>query len=295
VPDVPSAFGVWNILTGPFSDVPEQPMRARAPRDWENEETFGDGWGTNAPINVGKRARNKDRARMERRALELEEQEQDDQGDWFENARNMRNRGGVRRSGPGPGPDTSGHGFRKKDAKIRLTRAWKSDDPPPPSSPSSRKQSLLDRVGNDDDDDDHGHHSHSRDHRHGHYGRDRERENRDRDRDSVRDRDRDRDRDKDRGRERGGWERRRDRDNDRDWDRGRDRSQDYGGGLSIRGSASRNDSSRRTGLEVGSPREGRRREDSRSRSSRDRDRERESRTSRDRGPRGPQYRGGYTR
>jgi len=101
-PDAPSAFGLWNMLTGPFVDAAERPARARAPRDWENGETFGDGWGANAPINVGKRARNKDRARMERRALELEEQEeQDDQGDWFANARNMRNRG-VRSSGPGP-------------------------------------------------------------------------------------------------------------------------------------------------------------------------------------------------
>jgi hypothetical protein len=46
---------------------------------------------------------------------------------------------------------------------------------------------------------------------------------------------------------------------------------------------------------VGELREGWRREDSRTRSSRDRDRERDSRTSRDRGPQGPQYRGGYTR
>jgi protein AIR1/2 len=269
------------MLSGPFSDAAARPVPARAPRDWENGETFGDGWGANAPINVGKRARNKDRARMERRAFELEEQEQDDEGDWFANARNMRNRG-VR--GAESRPDTGAHGFRKKDAKIRITRAWKSDDPPP--SPYDRKQSLLERVSNDDD---HGHHSHSRDHRHGHYGRDREREIRDRDGD--RDRDRDRDGERDRGRE-PGWERSRDRDNDRDWDRGRDRGQDYGGGLHIRGSASRNDSSRHTGLEVG---EGRRREDSRARSSKDRDRERESRTSRDRGPRGPQYRGGYTR
>jgi len=275
------------MLSGPFFDAATRPVRARAPRDWENEETFGDGWGANAPINVGKRARNKDRARMERRALELEEQEEDDQSDWFANARNVRNRGarGAESSGPRPGPDAGAHGFRKKDAKIRIMRAWKSDDPP--SSPSNRKLSLLERVSNDDD---HGHHSHSRDHRHGHYGRDRDRGNRDRDRDK----DGDRDRDRDHGRERGDWERSRDRDNDRDWDRGRDRSQDHGGGLHIRRTASRNDSSRHTGLEVSDLREGRRREDSRTRNSRDRDRERESRTSRDRGPRGPQYRGGYT-
>ena len=249
-------------------------MRARPQRDWENGETFGDGWGANAPINVGKRGRNKDRARMERRALELEEQEQeqDDQDDWFANPRNIRNRGV--RVATESGPDPGGSGFRKKDAKIRIMGAWKSDDPPP----SNRKPSLLDRVSNDGD---HDSHSHSRDHRHGHYGRERE--------------NRESERDRDRGRERGGREQSRDRDNDRDRDRGRDRGQDYGDGLGIRGSASRNDPSRHTGLYVGELREGRRREDSRTRSARDRDRERDSRTSRDRGPRGPQYRGGYTR
>jgi protein AIR1/2 len=259
------------MLSGPFSDAAELPVRARPPRDWENGETFGDGWGANAPINVGKRGRNKDRARMERRALELEEQEQeqDDQDDWFANPRNIRNRGV--RVATESGPDPGGRGFRKKDAKIRIMGAWKSDDPPP----SNRKLSLLDRVSNDGDHDPP--HSHSRDHRHGHYGRERE--------------NRERERDRDRGRERGGREQSRDRDNDR----GRDRGQDYGDGLGIRGSASRNDSSRHTGLYVGELREGRRREDSRTRSTRDRDRERDSRTSRDRGPRGPQYRGGYTR
>ena len=216
---------------------------------------------------------------MERRALELEEQEQDDQDDWFANPRNVRSRGARGAAESGPSADASGHGFRKKDAKIRIMGAWKSDDPPP----SNRKPSLLDRVSNDGDDNT----CHSRDQIYG--SRDREiRE---------RDRDRDRDRDKDRRRERGGWERSRDRDNDRDWDRGRDRGHYYGDGdgLSIRGSASRNDSSRHTGLEVGELREGRRWEDSRTRSSRDTERERDSRTSRDRGPRAPQYRGGYTR
>jgi protein AIR1/2 len=267
-PSTPSAFSLWNTLSGPFSDAAVAPVRARAPRDWENEETFGDGWGASAPINIGKRARNRDRERMERRALELLEQEQDDPGDWFANARNMRNRG-VRGGGEG-GPDAGGHGrgVGKKDAKIRIGRAWKSDDPPP-----SGKPSLLERVSNDDYD--------QRSRGHHHYGRDRDR---DRDRDRGRERDHDH-------RDRGGWERNRDRERDRDRDRGRDRGRDDDGegfGLRIRGSASRFD---HTDSEVGE-RKGRRREESRNRS---RDRERESRTSRDQGPRGPQYKGGYMR
>ncbi|KAI0291756.1 hypothetical protein BC826DRAFT_1186821 [Russula brevipes] len=173
-PSAPSAFGLYNTLSGPFSDAAARPIFARAPRDWENGETFGDGWGTSAPINVGKRARNRERERMERRALELEQQEQDDAGDWFENARNARNRGtrdarhdhhrpsagggggggrgrgrGRRESSPGAAAATGGgRGVGRKDAKIRLARAWKSDDPP------HRKPTLLERVHNNDNDND---------------------------------------------------------------------------------------------------------------------------------------------
>ncbi|KAH9960467.1 hypothetical protein BC827DRAFT_1207950 [Russula dissimulans] len=270
-PSAPSAFGRYNTLSGPFSDAAAGPVRARAPPPWENGDTFGDGWGASAPINVGKRARNKDRMRMEQRALEIQEREQDDPSDWFENARNVRNRGmgrGARRDherdhdhdryydrdGGGPG--------RKNDAKIRIGRAWKSDDPPP-----HRKLSLLERVQDNDNDD----HRHMRP------------DSRDRDRDHDRDRDRDRARDKDgdrereRDRDRGGWGRSRGRDRDRD-----------GGGLRIRGSAGRTDSEvhehehERRGQKES--KNGDRREGRESRASRD-----------DRGRRGPQYKGGYGR
>ena len=267
-----------STLSGPFSDAAAAPVRARAPRDWENGESFGDGWGANAPINVGKRGRNRNRARMEQRALELEEREQDDPGDWFSNPRNVRNRG-VRGAGGegGGGPDAAVG--KKKDAKIRIGRAWKSDDPPPPppsGTGTTTKLSLLERVSNDDEYDPHS----SRGHRHGYYGRDRDR---DRDRDRYH-HGRDRDRDRDRG---GGRDH-----HDRDWDRDRDHD---GGrdevGFRIRGSAGRTDPSRHRDSEMGE-RKGRRREESGTRS---RDRERESRASRDHGPRSPQYKGGYTR
>ncbi|OBZ70099.1 hypothetical protein A0H81_09792 [Grifola frondosa] len=47
--------------------------RQASPRDWEAAATFADGYGFVAPMEVGKQARRKDRARMERRARELEE------------------------------------------------------------------------------------------------------------------------------------------------------------------------------------------------------------------------------
>lgn len=297
-------------------------MRARGPRDWENDESFGDGWGASAPINVGKRARNKDRLRMEQRALELEQQERDDPADWFENARSRRGgprnanaarhdgprrRGGRSRSPSSPGGGGGG-GKGKKDAKIRLGRAWKSDDPP---LPPHRKASLLERVAMQGDDDDvvivdsrsrsHRHHDHRS------HSRDRDRRGRNHDRDRVYEHERDRG-----SRERG-------RDHDRDWDRDRDARGGGGGGGSpdgdgvgfrIRGSASRSEvdtsrrhadpevyyergGGRRRDEEVQESRNGNRRwEDSRSR-----DRKYEPRTSRDddRGTGGPRYKGGYAR
>ncbi|KAH9981836.1 hypothetical protein BJV74DRAFT_778256, partial [Russula compacta] len=199
-PSAPSAFGLYNILSGPFSDAAAAPIRARGPRDWENGETFGDGWGANAPINVGKRARNRDRVRMEQRALEL--QEQDDQNDWFENARNTRSNRTVRGGG-------GERGVEKKNAKIRIGRAWKSDDrDPSPHYHHHHKSSLLERMYGDDDDVDVDHSSSSRRHRQG----------ASRGHSHSRDQDRDRDWDRGRGRdrrEREHLERSRTRDHDR--------------------------------------------------------------------------------
>ncbi|KAI9508673.1 hypothetical protein F5148DRAFT_1013344 [Russula earlei] len=279
VPSEPSAFGLYNTLSGPFSDAATAAVRPRGPRAWENDETFGDGWGANAPINVGKRARKRDRVRMEQRALELQEQEQDDQSDWFENARNVRNRGTRAATHQGGGGGGGVAEAATKDTKIRFGRALKSDDapPPPPPPPPPRRLSLLERVSIDNDD------RRSRGHRQpGPHGRDR-----DRDRDRERDRDRNREHERDRG---GGWERSRGR--DRDWDRDRERDRDGGGDrleLRIRGSASGVNSSR-LWREESKNGDGRREE------GRNRDPKRESRTSRDdRRPRSPQYKGGYAR
>ncbi|KAH9973012.1 hypothetical protein BGW80DRAFT_1311034 [Lactifluus volemus] len=118
-PSLPSAFGLYNTLSGPFSDAATSPIRTRAPRDWENSDTFGDGWGASAPINVGKRARNKDRMRMEQRALEL--QERDDQDDWFGNPRNARHSRGevAAAAAPGKRPRRTGTTTTKSRARSR--------------------------------------------------------------------------------------------------------------------------------------------------------------------------------
>ncbi|KAI0306899.1 hypothetical protein B0F90DRAFT_1807637 [Multifurca ochricompacta] len=129
-PSAPSAFGLYNTLSGPFSDAAAAPRRVRR-------------LGRHPPVNVGKRARNKDRMRMEQRALEL--QEQDDPDDWFGNSRNVRNRGTGDARPRREGAD-SGSGFGKRDTKIRVGRAWKSDDPP-----HSHHHSHHDRYDRDRD------------------------------------------------------------------------------------------------------------------------------------------------
>ncbi|KAI9467292.1 hypothetical protein BJY52DRAFT_1201603 [Lactarius psammicola] len=155
-PSVPSAFGKFNTFTGPFSDdtVGAPPVHARAPRDWETSD---------APINVGKRARNKDRMRMEQRALEIEELADPD--DWFGNPRNVRNRGmgggGVRRDRDRDrdrGRERSGG---MKDMKIRFLESARKRDDPPLQGPS-----LLERVHGGDD-------KRSRHYRHRDHSRDR--------------------------------------------------------------------------------------------------------------------------
>ena len=234
-------------------------MHARAPRDWETSETFGDGWGARAPINVGKRARNKDRMRMEQRAREIEELSDED--DWFGNPRNVRNRG------MGGGSTRRERGGGSKDMKIRFGQPGKRFDSPP------RGPSLLDRLHGGDDDK--------------------------RSRHRRRDRDRERERDRSRGER---------HHRDRDRERERDRERDDESELHIRGSASRSKNPRYR--DDGDRWEERRSEDRRRDDGRSGDRERERhrdghreppheferRTSRDgRGPRGPQYRGGYAR
>ncbi|TFK55680.1 hypothetical protein OE88DRAFT_1804497 [Heliocybe sulcata] len=99
-PNEPSAFGSYNIMSGPFYDAnfPASKGKARPPRDWESGDTLGDGWGFNAPMNVGRQGRRKDRARMEQTAKNQDAREDPD--DWFSNSRNVKNRGwGVLETG----------------------------------------------------------------------------------------------------------------------------------------------------------------------------------------------------
>ena len=191
-----SAFSLYNVLSGPFaSDAP--PLTKRTRRDWEAAHTFSDGFGFDAPMEVGKRARRKERERLARAAQERDDA-QDDAADWFgEFASNRARRGDERakgnrevrapernengdRKGGGGGKikfDFSGASFGGDRGGSSKRPRYDRDDLPGPSRETdtiqirgaARKESYSSR---DRGGDRHG----------GRYDRDRERD-RDRDRD----------------------------------------------------------------------------------------------------------------
>lgn len=106
MPNEPSAFSLYNILAGPFASEAPPPSK-RKPRDWEAANSFADGFGFNAPMQVGQQGRRKERDRLAARARELDDAD-NDAADWF-NGRMERQRdrdrdrdSGSRRSGSGP-------------------------------------------------------------------------------------------------------------------------------------------------------------------------------------------------
>ncbi|CDO68458.1 hypothetical protein BN946_scf184760.g14 [Trametes cinnabarina] len=108
-PREPSAFSLYNILSGPFSSEAPRPSK-RVPRDWETASAFADGYGFVAPMDVGKQGRKKERARLERRAREIEADEDED--DWFGSARSKgRNGSGGGGGGAGGGGGVGGGGW----------------------------------------------------------------------------------------------------------------------------------------------------------------------------------------
>ncbi|KAI0650837.1 hypothetical protein C8Q79DRAFT_945317 [Trametes meyenii] len=99
IPNEPSAFSLYNILSGPFSSEVSRPSK-RAPRDWETASTFADGFGFVAPLEVGKRGRQKENARLGQQHREREEGEEDD---WFDSVRARGRSGGGSGNGGGRG------------------------------------------------------------------------------------------------------------------------------------------------------------------------------------------------
>jgi protein AIR1/2 len=159
-PPGPSAFGVYNTYSGPFAGLDEDRLPvARKPSDWEREDLLPDGWGQDAPLNVGKQGRNRARERLEKQARV----QGDDEDDWFGKPRPSRTKNGesARRGSESNGLSNA----RRVPFALSL-----KDDPRrlPPSAPRPRHQppSLLDRISLDDD------RPHSRSHHSPSYERD---------------------------------------------------------------------------------------------------------------------------
>lgn len=68
-------------MTGPFAETYVPRELASAPREWETEDAFADGFGFEAPLAVGRNARRKERMRLEKYAREAEDARDED--DWF--------------------------------------------------------------------------------------------------------------------------------------------------------------------------------------------------------------------
>lgn len=137
VPSENSAFSSHNVKLSPFYDSSTEPVSIkRGPREREstiNWPHLPDEWDADAPVDVGKRGKNKDKERLEKR---FREQEDDDE-DWFNGIRNVKRRGKDQQAPP-PGP--RGKTFRFGSFKDGASSL-------PPSLPtSSSGSSLLARI-----------------------------------------------------------------------------------------------------------------------------------------------------
>ena len=138
-----SAFSSHNIISGPFYDPAIKPVSvAREQRGREgalDRPHLPDDWNAGVVVDVGKRGKNKDKEKLEKRF-----REQEDEGeDWFDDMRNVKKRGMDQRAPP---PATRGRerlrfGLFKNGTHERSS--------PPPSLPgtSSGGLSLLARLG----------------------------------------------------------------------------------------------------------------------------------------------------
>ncbi|KAI1795080.1 hypothetical protein LXA43DRAFT_993390 [Ganoderma leucocontextum] len=115
VPNEPSAFSLYNVLSGPFSEDAPRASK-RAPRDWETASAFADGYGATVPTDVGKQGRRKERERLGK-ARERQDAE-NDQDNWFDQA-HSRVRSDARDS-RGAGRNGDGGGGSKANGKFKF-------------------------------------------------------------------------------------------------------------------------------------------------------------------------------
>lgn len=127
-------------MSSPFYDPAVEPVSIkRGPRERESKIDWpslpGD-WDADAPVDVGKRGKNKDKERLEKRF-----REQEDEGeDWFNDMRNVKRRGMDQQAPP---PRSRGKAF-----KFGLFKdgGYEHSSPPPSLPTSGNGSSLLARI-----------------------------------------------------------------------------------------------------------------------------------------------------
>ena len=134
-----SAFSSYNIRSGPFYDPTMEPVSVeRRRREDEDRRRLPDDWEEGAPVDVGKRGKDKDKERLEKRF-----REQEDEGeDWFNDARNVKKRG-MNRQAPPPAPP---RGRRLKFGTFK-DESYERSSPKPSLPNNGGGSSLLARIG----------------------------------------------------------------------------------------------------------------------------------------------------
>jgi len=130
IPEEPSAFSLYNTMSGPFDHAPglkASTSHHRMPRDWEQDRVMD-----SRSANVGREGRKRERARMEKKAKQLEAN--DDPDDWFGNQRNIKNRVVA--------PHRKGREVKKLSLVVKDTHF----QPLPPVG-THQTRSLADRLG----------------------------------------------------------------------------------------------------------------------------------------------------
>lgn len=169
-------------MRGPFYDPKKEPATTvKAPRSHRRNDDAYDDWSKDVPSEVGKQGRRKNMARMEKRARE---QEQDDDDNWFDKSENLKIRGQAKQGDKRRDESRKASKFSFGKSVAEAGRRLGGED--------SRRSSLLSRItddrggGRSRDDDRDG----DRDNRHRHDRYERDRGRRDREYDYERGRDR---------------------------------------------------------------------------------------------------------
>lgn len=148
-PSDPSAFSAYNLTSGPFFDPNSEskPSSSRKVyRDWESEAPVN----SNLPQNVGKRAREKEMAKLRKNY----DRAGDDEDDWFGRSRAAGGGGGGRQ----PPTQPRGHQNDPRTESRRITFGSSLKDPgrwqqqsglPPKPPPPSLLNRLTDGPGHD--------------------------------------------------------------------------------------------------------------------------------------------------